>query len=231
MGYATVGNKCYMFGGVGSATDAAIFCFDAENETLTQLSTVLPTSGSNWAASADDTVIYLITTQPSKDILAFDINTEKISVVSTHTFSDGQGSRIQHYANKIYWKGYIYILGRGYDTNPSATYAVINVADGTARVSSSTYTFLNQSCACSVVNDIAYIFYKTEVAIFKLPTDILLDTDTLQIQSASSNKFNIINTDTAQVEIGVNKVYKGNADGIGEEVEAALHNGTSWVTI
>ena len=231
MGYATVGNKCYMFGGSGSEGNATIFCFDAENETLTQLSTVLPTGGTNWAASADGTIIYLITTNPSKDILAFDTETEKISVISTHTLSEGSAQRLQSYANKIYWRGYLYCLGAGYSTNSTSKYIVVNVADGTLRYSASSYTFLNQTCACSVVNDIVYVFYETEVATFKLPTDILLDTNTLQIQSASSNKFNLINTDTAQVEIGVNKVYKGNADGIAEEVEASLHNGTSWVTI
>lgn len=51
------------------------------------------------------------------------------------------------------------------------------------------------------------------------------------LSSLTGNSFKLINTDTAQVEIGVNKVYKGNADGIAEEVKAALHNGTSWVTI
>ena len=231
MGYATVGNKCYMFGGSGSEGDATIFCFDAENETLTQLSTGLPTGGTNWAASADGTIIYLITTNPSKDILAFDTETEKISVISSHTLNDGSGKRLQQYANKIYWRGYLYCLGVGYSTNSTSKYIVVNVADGTHRFSDSSYTFLNQTCACSVVNDIVYVFYETEVAAFKLPTDILLDTNTLQIQSASSNKFNLINTDTAQVEIGVNAVYKGNSEGIGELVEAALHNGTSWVTI
>jgi hypothetical protein len=60
----------------------------------------------------------------------------------------------------------------------------------------------------------------------------VVETDTLQVQSTlDKNIFNLINTDTIKAEIGVNAVYKGNADGVGEQVEAALHNGTDWVTI
>jgi hypothetical protein len=64
------------------------------------------------------------------------------------------------------------------------------------------------------------------------PQDPLIVLDNLQIiPTSSSNIFNLINTDTIKAEIGVKAVFKGNADNIGEQVEAALHNGTNWVTI
>lgn len=45
------------------------------------------------------------------------------------------------------------------------------------------------------------------------------------------NKFNLINTENAQVEIGVENVYIGNANNEAELCEAYLHNGTEWVVI
>lgn len=83
------------------------------------------------------------------------------------------------------------------------------------------------------VGDYIYLVGCETANILKFTNNLLLplETDKMHIVSANSNKFNLINTNTAQVEIGVKKVYKGNTDGIAEEVEASLHNGTSWVTI
>ena len=87
----------------------------------------------------------------------------------------------------------------------------------------------------TVLGDNAYIFAgnpSTDITKFVPNLKVYLENNNLQIvPSFGNNKFKLINTDTAQVEIGVDKVYKGNADGIGEEVEASLHNGTSWETI
>lgn len=85
------------------------------------------------------------------------------------------------------------------------------------------------------VGDVGYIFggeMTADIVEFQPNLTTPLATNNLHILSnTTNNKFNIINTNTAQVEIGVNKVYKGNADGIAEETEAALYNGTEWVTI
>ena len=54
----------------------------------------------------------------------------------------------------------------------------------------------------------------------------------IEIQSGLlKNKFNLINTENAQVEIGVENVYIGNANNEAELCEAYLHNGTEWVVI
>ena len=47
----------------------------------------------------------------------------------------------------------------------------------------------------------------------------------------NENIFRFINTDTVKAEIGVDKVYKGNADGHGELVEAALYKDGAWTNI
>jgi hypothetical protein len=56
--------------------------------------------------------------------------------------------------------------------------------------------------------------------------------DTLRIRpSLTENLFNIINTDTAKIEIGVNEIYKGNANNEAEKAEAALYKDGAWTTI
>ena len=72
-----------------------------------------------------------------------------------------------------------------------------------------------------------------EVNVFSLATPLpVVSEGTLVIKpKAKDNIFPIINSDVAKVEIGVELVYKGNADGIGEEVEAALYKDGAWTTI
>jgi hypothetical protein len=62
--------------------------------------------------------------------------------------------------------------------------------------------------------------------------DTTLENGKLQITPhATDNIFPIINTDTARVEIGVNKVYKGNADNEADVVTAALYKDGAWTNI
>jgi hypothetical protein len=85
---------------------------------------------------------------------------------------------------------------------------------------------------CCVIDNNIYMGKTSSIKIFLLSLGIALPYDALLMHSTlDKNIFNLINTDNAQVEIGVIAVYKGNADGIGEQVKASLHNGTSWVTI
>lgn len=51
------------------------------------------------------------------------------------------------------------------------------------------------------------------------------------VPNTENNIFALINTDTVKAEIGVDKVYKGNAQSIGEEVEAALYKDGAWTNI
>lgn len=51
------------------------------------------------------------------------------------------------------------------------------------------------------------------------------------VPQLTENFFPFLNTDTVKAEIGVDSVLKGNADGHGEEVEAALYKDGAWVTI
>jgi hypothetical protein len=240
MGWSTVGNKCYLFGGWAPSENPskAIYCFDAETETLSRLSTELPSASSRWSAAADGNIIYLITTPyiangtGTNEILAFDTETNVISVKSKHAVNDSGSSRIYSNAVNVYRDGYLYLLGIGYDTNSKSYYVIVNVEDGTHTYSEQTFDCIGTGGAGAVVDDLVYIFYRSFVSIFKLPKDVLVDPNTLQLLSTlDRNVFKFINTDNVQVEMGVNNVYKGNNKGIGEQVEAALYNGTQWVNI
>ena len=71
-----------------------------------------------------------------------------------------------------------------------------------------------------------------KILTMQLETEIALAENTIQlIPSVSQNVFSFINTPSLEVNIGVGEVYKGNADGIGEPVEAALYKYGAWATI
>lgn len=73
----------------------------------------------------------------------------------------------------------------------------------------------------------------TGVYTFKPPvTDCEIDAGTLLIvPQIEYNTFQLINADSAKVEIGVDSVFKGNAEGKGEPVEAALYKDGAWKTL
>ena len=96
--------------------------------------------------------------------------------------------------------------------------------------------------ACATVGNKIYIFGASsssynnpidEVNAYSLTTPVpALPKDSLLVKpSTKDNVFQLVKADGAKVEIGVDSVYKGNAEGIGEEVEAALYKGGEWVTI
>ena len=50
-------------------------------------------------------------------------------------------------------------------------------------------------------------------------------------QTTEDNVFPVVNAGGMAVEVGVDTVYKGNAEGIGEPVEAAIYKDGAWTTI
>lgn len=215
--------KIYIFGGSnGDKRINAIHCFDCETETISTLSTVLPVASSNFAVSNYKDYIYIFGGYNSdRSIWKFDCETETIDIVNTPLpvyLSDGCAATI---AKSIFVFGY------------SNKILCFDIEAETIKTLSATMpNTLNYPGALATEDDKIYIVSDKSPYCFSLDMKVVLDNGTLQIQSAfAENLFNLINTDTAQVEIGVNAVYKGNADGIAEVVEASLHNGTSWVTI
>ena len=92
-------------------------------------------------------------------------------------------------------------------------------------------------CGCVSIGNRAYIFGGNAISrqldtIFRFISPGKLSQGNIVIQSGLlKNRFNLINTDTTQVEIGVENVFIGNENNKAEFVEAYLHNGTEWAVI
>jgi hypothetical protein len=73
----------------------------------------------------------------------------------------------------------------------------------------------------------------TDVITFETAgSELLIPSGTLQISlHKSKNIFSLIDNETMKIDIGVDKVYKGNSDGVGEQVETAIYQNDSWTTI
>ena len=68
--------------------------------------------------------------------------------------------------------------------------------------------------------------YLNTVDVFNISMPLASNTMIIEA-TKSKNIFNLF----SNVEIGIEAVYLGNADGNGERVDAYLHNGTEWVEV
>lgn len=232
---AVYNGKIYVFGGVtGDRTDA-IYYLDVESETFTTLNATLSAPATLVKSATVGKNVYLFggfAGTRQKTIQKFNFETETIETLQETLPTAVTNSGIAVLENQIF------LLGG--TTNGSAGTNTICCFDTSSETLTTLDTTLPVSTfgnACGVKDNQIYLFCGQGGignTIYSFSPDLFLQLaeGELQIQSADGgNKFNLINTDTAQVEIGVVKVYKGNADGEGEMVKASLHNGTSWVTI
>ena len=73
---------------------------------------------------------------------------------------------------------------------------------------------------------------KNNVYAFIEGTDFPLARNSLQIvTSETENIFPVVKTRGIDVSVGVNSVFKGNSDGVGEKIDAALYADDNWVII
>lgn len=250
-----IGTLIYILGGGIYATDALtnrIQCFDTEAETLTTLDVSLPNT-LRWANGiAIEDKIYIF--GGNKDgigsgiasgtllntIVCFDTTANTCSNLSATLPTATRYIACASIDNIVYLFGGgvkgTSMYGKKIDTicrfNPSNNeIAVLDITLPIALAEVAALSYCGEiflfggDSGVDAVTRTDTIYKFTNIA-------TVLAENTMFVQSSDKgDKFNLINTDTAQVEIGVKAVYKGNADGIGEQVEASLHNGTSWVTI
>jgi N-acetylneuraminic acid mutarotase len=231
------GNKIYLFGGETEyyVFTNSIYCFDVETETVTTLNATLPEVMRNLGGILYNKTIYLFGGW-KKWILKFDCETQTLTASSTSLLYEA------NFVSCSIINDYIFLFGAHryeealakniYKFDPS------NESLTTCNVTMPHIKRLGAFAAKVTENTVQILggYYNSsnskDVFLFTYGEDLVLSSDTLQIvPTPDKNIFNLINTDNMQVEIGVMSVLKGNADGIGEQVEAALHNGTSWVTI
>lgn len=224
-----VGKKMYIF---TETTD--IYVYDTEADVLSKMSTTFPVSVQYKTARAVETKIYIVGGDGSNKIYCFDTETEVVTQLSTTLPSAIQGLGLAEH------NGCLYVFG-GKDASNTVlnTIHFIDVSHDTLSTLSTTLPNAIYRVGLAKVDDTIYIMggltsgtSSTPNVVSFVPGMVMaVATNELFILSALQNYFSIVKTDNIDVELGISGVFKGNADGIGEEVEAALHNGTSWVTI
>lgn len=226
MGYAAIDTKIYLFGGVDSSYTDTIYCYDTEANTTKTMGAKLSggTYGANCAAVGGK--IYILGGyQLWGAISCYDPYKDTINTLTpklSHVY-DGACAAVE---TKIYL-----FCGQNvycFDTE-------------TETLTTLPQTFLESlsSMGCAVYENKIYIFggqsssvRKNTIYRFTTVGKVkLLPENQLQIIPVLYNTFLLIDTDTVKAEIGAHEVYKGNADGHAEKVEAALYKNGAWKTI
>jgi N-acetylneuraminic acid mutarotase len=237
IGCAAVGEYIYLFGGSagGSNLYNTIWRYNTTNGNIETLSATLPAATHSIACVTVGEKIYLFGGRCANAVILDTINCFN-SVDGTITTLSAKMS------TKEYAMGYaaigakVYLFGGYIDSVKVDTIRCFDTAEETLITLPINLPYANANLGCASVGIKAYLFGgytdSFNYGICCVTSGMALGENVLQlIPHSGDNVFRLINTDTAQVEIGVEKVYKGNANGIAEGVEAALHDGSSWVTI
>ena len=221
------GTKAYIFGGYyGTFSEytpsTTIWCYDFETDTISALSISMEGMFQPGLFSYGQ-YIYMFggyigsETNRTDAIRIFDCVNQTIRTISAKLPTTANLVKVSSLEDTVY------VIYRNYVSLFDLVSETVTVLLQSNEISSGICAEWNDGLSIGSVSDIKF---------FSPGVSILLPSNVLQIHSnLNRNIFNLINTDTAQVEIGVNAVYKGNADDIGEQVSAALHNGTEWVNI
>ena len=228
---AAVGTKVYLFGGKDDSSYlSTINVFDTETNTITMLSTTLPYRLSGIASAAVGTKVYLFGGEYSTSyysiISVFDTETNTITMLST-TLPQGASTIASAAVGTK-----VYLFGGG---NKSSRFSTINVFDtenNTINTLSITLPSAASAIASAAVGTKVYLFggYANSAIqeINAFVTSMPLTANNLLIETnVAKNLFNLL----PNVEMGVNSVYLGNADGNAEKVAAALYRNGAWVEI
>ena len=242
MGCAAVGTKIYLFGGNGAygtsgSTDRLdkIFVFDTTSNAISTLSTKLPTITDLPTCAAVGTKIYLfggITSSGSKlkRIDVFDTTSNTISTLSATLPAYTYGIACAAVATKIYLFG-------GESSSTLNTINVFDTASNTISTLPATLPTAARNIACAAVGTKIYLFggAESDSSRFNTINEFIISTPLVSgnilIVSKQNSTFNLISSDSVQIESGVLNVYKGNANNVADLVDAYLHNGTNWVNV
>ena len=240
MGCASVGTKIYLFGGMyynsGYYDLTTINVFDTETETLTTLGVTLPKRNYGMACASVGTKIYLLGGHSRNNgawttIDVFDTETQTITTLNTTLPTNWYDMGCSAIGTKIYLFG-------GYDNrNYLNTIGVFDTETETIEILENTLPIGCQNIGCSAYGNKVYLFGGYDAGIRLNPINCFTLTHELakgdiEVQSGLlNNKFNLINTESAKVQIGVENVYVGNENNEAERVDAYLHNGTEWVQV
>jgi N-acetylneuraminic acid mutarotase len=237
---AVVGTKIYLFGGKNaSGLLDTILCFDAETEEIATLSETLPDALERTTAVAMGTKVYLfggkIASDPVDTILCFDSETEKLTTLSATLPEPKYDVGVGVIGSRAYLFG-------GYDASGSACTTILCFDSEAEEITTLSTTLPYRrggsgddiATAGDIIclfgglvgDDIVRDIYEFEARSMLLAENVIQIYPTL-----GTNMFRIVNTPATRVEIGVSSVFKGNAEDVGEKVEAALYRDGEWKII
>ena len=230
---AAIGTKIYLCGGSGAPSD--VFCFDTETGKMSSIG-YIPKVYYDGDAIAVGNKIYLMCGQNASafnhEIFCIDTET---GITTTLHCSLPYGIRS---AGCALVGTKIYIFG-GYtkDGNALVTVYCLDVLNETIELLPTKLPCVNYGMACESVGKKVYIlggYNGTERfnTINEFVCGALIPENELRIvPQLEENTFYIINTDALKVEIGAEKILKGNEYGHGDDVEAAIYKDGAWTNI
>lgn len=240
MGCVTVGTKVYLIGGRNySKSIQEISVFDTATKTITKTSAMLPDGIAFMGCDTIGTKIYLFggydasLTGYDNTIYVFDTETETITTLSTTL------PKFMGYMSCARIGAKFYLFGGYSKVNGGYLDTIYEFDSDTESVTTLDATLPKVCCSttCASTGNKIYLFGGNNngsaintINVFTISYELIQGNIDLQ-SSFTNNIFKLINTDTAQIEVGVENVYIGNENNEAELCEAYLHNGAEWVRV
>ena len=233
------GRDVYVFGGRTSSYShqTTVYKYDTVTDSITTVGALSKAEAMGASAIVGTTFYIFGGTNSARTVKWFDTAT----LAAGHQeidfeFTDGAAAN--------FGDAYVYLIGsRGgapsiyrFDTTTKTAEKIATEAPKISRCSASAkvgnkmfmfggYDSTESSPPASTASDSVLTFMLDAYA-------PLVETGLLYVTSHTDvNLWSILKTDSMNVEIGIDSVYKGNDEGIGEEVEAALYKNNTWTNI
>lgn len=235
MASSVVGNKIYLFGGKNSNTginSKAIYIFDAETETAQLLDNVFQNEIMYATAEAVGDKIYIFGGKSSyvvyNTIYEFDTKTNKLTTLDVTL-----PRKMNSMCSAVFGKN-IFLFGGWDDTSADTSNRILvfNTENKSIKFDKSYVPVFAMCMSAESIGDTIYLFgggdsrYFDSIHAFNLSVDIPASHVLIE-SGVSDNTFNIL----PNVEIGVKNVYLGNADGLGERVDAYINKNGFWTNV
>ena len=232
-----VGSKIYIFGGHnGDASVNTIFCFDCDANTVTTLTAKLPHKVNRGTSAPVGTKIYIFYYYNMSAICCiFDTESE---ICTQTSFKNPTSNTVNNDLNcsavgeKIYLHSCFNTYCVEYDISSGDTAMIGSIPNDlddhvSAAVDGKVYIFGGKN-----TNSTPY--YSNKIYCHNPmggKNYLVEENDLLIIPKLETATVPIINSDAVKIEIGVDGMYKGNEQGKGDGVEAAIYKDGTWTTI
>lgn len=238
MGVVTIGDKIYLFGGYykSSGHRNKIRVFDPTENTITTLSTTMPINGGGVVLAAVGTKVYLFETSQAAQICVFNTETNTFDNVSDLPNLEFYLKAVASFGTKIYLFG-----GSG---NSTVNYAKLdtiyefNTTTNTLELLTEKLPVAANGISAVLVGGTIYLFggetgtyvYTNLVNAFSVAA-ALESNKLLLLASLSANVFNLVDTGSEKITLGVQSAYLGDASGAAQPVDAFVYKDGEWTAI